>query len=97
MGINYEIQYKQDGDLCIVTTEIICSLIYEYRKNELSGDIIVLAGILLLKEYECYLVSTINTCRYEKAFVSPYIKKVLPSRSMKSSSYRRALRQGGRN
>ena len=76
MGINYEIQYKQDGDLCIITTEIICSLIHECRKNELSGDIVVLAGILLPKEYECYLVSTINTCRYEKAFVFPYIKKV---------------------
>ena len=47
MGINYEIQYKQDGDLCIITTEIICSLIHECRKNELSGDIVVLAGILL--------------------------------------------------
>lgn len=79
MGINYEIQYKQDGDLCIITTEIICSLIHECRKNELSGDIVVLAGILLPKEYECYLVSTINTCRYEKAFVFPYIKKVFIS------------------
>ena len=39
----------------------------------------MLAGILLPKEYECYLVSTINTCRYEKAFVFPYIKKVFIS------------------
>ena len=79
MDINYELQYKQDGDLCFITTEMLISLIHEYKKNEFSSDIFVLARTLLPKEYECYLVNTVNTCRHEKGFVFPYIRKVFIS------------------
>lgn len=79
MELNYEIQYMQDGDLCIITAEMINSIIHEWKKAGFSSNIAVLTRTLLPKEYECYLVNIVNTCRYEKGFVFPYIKKVFIS------------------
>lgn len=74
MSVNHEIHYRQDEDLCIITAKMISSIIFECKKAKFSSNIDVLAKTLLPKEYECYLVHTVNTCRYEKGFVFPYIK-----------------------